>query len=131
MKELEEEIKELDEEITMLENGQAIVKGVQAGREYWDMAIARLEEKVKNMRERPELNINAERMIVFKKKNILESLLKTVSIVGEPSSKMLTYDKVIDLGTGTKSYNSPIIPVPWGAATFQTRDKLFICGGLG
>lgn len=71
-------------------------------------------------------------MIPFNKRNIMDALLKTVSILGEPSSNMITYDRVIDLERPSQPISiAPQIPVPWGAGTFQTRSKLFVCGGLG
>lgn len=118
--ELQQEVKDLDKEIGMLEKGESIIQGLapRQGKEYYDETIQRLEEKVKSIRERPELNLDVEKMILFDKFAAKDALMKTVSIIGEPSTQMITYDKVIDLERKTKAPIEPQTPVPWGAATF-------------
>ena len=118
--ELQQEVKDLDKEIGMLEKGESIIQGLapRQDKEYYDETIQRLEEKVKSIRERPELNLDVEKMILFDKFAAKDALMKTVSIIGEPSTQMITYDKVIDLERKTKAPIAPQIPVPWGAATF-------------
>ena len=112
--ELQKEIKELDKEITMLEKGESIIheQALRLGKEHYDEMIQRLEEKVKSIQERPELNLDVEKMILFDKFIAKDALMKTVSIIGEPSTQMITFDKVIDLVKKTEVPIAPQIPVP-------------------